>query len=89
MAITMASAGPLPEVDPAPTTTTILMEQVFGRRNLPYVPPHLQRAMLSQKMSNDDTELCQTAKNPPVALFTKRQAKPRGRSNFFPPSRMA
>jgi hypothetical protein len=74
--------APIPEVveRPEAATTSLLMIQVFGQRNIAYLPPHIQRQKLAEKLSPPPPQ-----KNIPsdrrATAATRHQAKPYGRSH--------
>ena len=84
-----AATSPSPETEVSPNAGTIfLMMQVFGKRNLPYIPPHLQRQELAQKLKpSPQNGNNRTTRTDPA--FTRHEPKPRGRSYPAPAFRTA
>lgn len=87
---TIVSPPPETEINPLETATNVLMEQVFGRRNIPHVPPHLQRIMLSRRIAQLPPPAGdRLQKAPAPSPSDRRQTKPHGRGHRVLAFRMA
>ncbi len=68
------------ELEYSETMTSLLMVQIFGQRNLPYIPPHIQRQKLADKLSPPPAKNASPTKSPNDA--TRHQSKPYGRNHY-------